>query len=170
MFLKIAGGLTLAAGVGVASMDYVVVDVRPEKDGPRIVVPVPLLAAEAALAFVPDKDLDLKMDDEARRYLPVAAELVKELRSIPDAEIVRVEDDGELVTVRKRGEVLEVRVVKGKERVAVNLPLDCVEEVLKSVGSGRLDVRRALAGLHRFGRTDLVEVVDGDEHVRVYVW
>lgn len=170
MFLKIAGGLTLAAGVGVASMDYVVVDVKPGKDAPRIVIPVPLLAAEAVLAFVPDRDLNVKIDDEARRYLPVARELVGELRSIPDAELVRVEDAGELVTVSKRGEVLEVRVVNGKERVAVNLPLDCVEEVLKSTGSGRIDVRRALAGLHRLGRTDLVEVVDGNEHVRVYAW
>lgn len=170
MFLKIAGGLTLAAGVGVASMDYVVVDVKPGKDEPRIVVPVPLLVAEAALAFVPDADMDLKMDDEARRYLPVARELIAELRTIPDAELVRVEDEGERVTVTKRGQTLEVRVAKGEERVAVNLPLDCVEDLLRSAGTGRIDVRRALRSLHGFGRTDLVEVVDGQEHVRVYVW
>jgi hypothetical protein len=170
MFLKIAGGLTLAAGVGVASMDYVVLDVKPGKDEPRIVLPVPLLAAEAALAFVPDRELDLKMDPEARRYLPVVQALARELRSMPDTELVRVEDDGEKVTIAKRGENLEVRVANGEERVAANVPLDCVEELLTSGAGGRLDVRRALRGLHRFGRTDLVEVQTADEHVRVYVW
>jgi hypothetical protein len=170
VFFKIAGGLTLAAGVGVASMDYVVVDVKPGKDDPRIVVPVPLLFAEAALAFVPDKELDLRMDDEARRYLPVAHALVRELRSIPDTELVSVEDDGEKVTITKRGETLEVRVADGEERVAVNLPLDCVEQLLDSGNAGRVDVRRALRGLHQFGRTDLVDVRNGEEHVRVYVW
>ncbi len=170
MLLKMAGAATLAASVGVASMDYVVVDVKADKDTPRIIVPVPLLAAEAALAFVPKGDLDLPLDDEARRYLPIARELIGELREMPDTEIVRVEDGDELVTVTKNGDTLEVRVTGDGERVSVNVPLESVEELLKSARGGRIDVRRALRGLHRFGRTDLVEVVSGDEHVRVYVW
>ncbi len=169
MLLKIAGAATLAAGVGVASMDYVVVDVKPDRDTPRLVIPVPLLAAEAALSLVPARDLRLDIG-EAERYVGVARELVGELRELPDTELVRVEDGGELVTVTKRGDQLQVRVSGRRERVAVNLPLECVEEILKSARGGRVDLRRALAGLHRFGRTDLVEVVDGDEHVRVYVW
>ncbi len=170
MLLKMAGAAALAASVGVASMDYVFVDVKPDKDAPRIILPVPLLAAELALAFVPPADLDVPIDDEARRYLPIARELIGELREMPDAEIVRVEDGDELVTVTKKGDVLEVRVKGDNERVSVNVPLDSVEEILKSARGGRLDVRKALRGLHRFGRTDLVEVVDGDQHVRIYVW
>lgn len=170
MLLKIAGGLTLAAGVGVASMDYVVVDVKPDRDAPRIIVPVPLLAAEAALSFVPDQDIDLRMDDEARRLLPVASALVSELRAMPDAEIVRAEDGDEEVSIAKRGESLEIRVASDRERLAVKVPLECVEGLLRSARAGRMDLRRALAGLHRFGRTDLVEIQTDREHVRVYVW
>jgi hypothetical protein len=169
VLLKIAGAATLAAGVGVASMDYVVVDVKADRDMPRLVIPVPLRAAEAALSLVPQRDVAVDIGD-AERYLAVARELVGELRRMPDAEIVRVEDRDELVSVAKRGDELQVHVSGRREQVSVNLPLDCVKEVLESVRGGRVDLRRALAGLHRLGRTDLVEVVDGSEHVRVYVW
>jgi hypothetical protein len=169
MLLKIAGAATLAAGVGVASMDYLVVDVKGDPSLPRLVIPVPLLAAEAALGLVSERELRVDVGD-AERYLPVARELIAELRRMPDTEIVRVEDRGERVSVAKRGGELQVRVSGRRESVAVNLPLDCAEELLASLEGGRLDLRRALAGPHRYGRTDLVEVVDGQQHVRVYVW
>jgi hypothetical protein len=170
VFLKIAGAATLAAGVGVASLDYLVIDVKPERDAPRIVLPVPLFVAETALAFVPDARIGVDVGD-AQRYLGVAREVVGELREIPDdTELVRVEDGEETVVVAKRGDELQVRVRSSREQVTVNLPLDSVDEILKSARNGRLDLRRALAGLHRFGRTDLVEVATGEEHVRIYVW
>lgn len=169
MLLKIAGAATLAAGVGVASMDYVVVDVKSDPELPRLVIPVPLLAAEAALALVPEQDARLEIGD-ADRYVAVARELMGELRRMPDTEIVRVEERDELVTVTKRGGQLQLRVSARRERVSVNLPLDSVEEMLDSVRGGRVDLRRALASLRRIGGGDLVEVVDADQHVRVYVW
>lgn len=170
MLLKIAGATVLAAGAGLASMDYVVVDVKPDRDAPRIIVPVPLLAAEAALRFVPDRDLTVDMGPEAERILPLARELAAELRAMPDAEIVTVEDGDEMATVAKRGDRLEIRVRNGsREQVEVNVPLECVEQALRSIASGRIDVHRIVSALHR---TDgkIVEVRNGDEHVRVFVW
>ena len=170
MLIKIAGATLLAAGAGLASMDYVVVDVRPDRDAPRIIVPVPLLAAEAALNFVPERDLRVDMDEDAKRFLPVARELADELRAMPDAEIVTVEDGSDTVRVAKRGDVLEIRVRSGgREQVDVNLPIDCLAQLLESIGSGRLDVRRAVSALHQADGT-IVEVRNGDEHVKVSVW
>lgn len=170
MLIKIAGATVLAAGAGLASMDYVVVDVRPDRDAPRIIVPVPLLAAEAALSFVPDRDLRVDIDEDAKRFLPVARELAGELRAMPDAELVTVEDGRDTVRVAKRGDRLEVRVRSGgREQVDVNLPIDCIAEVLESIGSGHFDARRAVSALHQAEGT-IVEVRSGDEHVRVSVW
>jgi hypothetical protein len=151
-------------------MDYVVADVKADRDAPRIIVPVPLLLAEAALSFVPDKDMHLSMDPGAVQLLPMAEAMVAELRTLPDVELVRVEEKDELVTITKKGDVLEVRVKSDRERVSVNVPLDSVTDVLRSAKDGRLDLHRALASLHRFGRTDLVEVQSKDEHVKIYVW
>jgi hypothetical protein len=170
MLIKIAAATTLAAGAGLASMDYVVVDVKPDRDAPRIIVPVPLLAAEAAFHFVPEREMDVDIGPEARRILPVARELAAELRAMPDTEIVSVEDGDTTVKVAKRGERLEVRVRDGgREEVDVNLPLDCVEQALGSIASGRVDVHRILSALHKAEGT-IVEVRNGDEHVRVSVW
>lgn len=170
MLLKIAGATVLAAGAGLASMDYVVVDVKADRDAPRIIVPVPLLAAEAALSFVPDRDLRLDMGPEAERILPVARELAAELRAMPDAELVRVEDGDETVSIAKRGDRLEIRVRDGsRERVDVNVPIECLEQALRSISSGRLDVRGVVSALHK-ADGNIVEVVDGAEHVRVLVW
>ena len=67
-------------------------------------------------------------------------------------------------------EELEVRVRDGgREEVDVNLPLDCVEQALGSIASGRVDVHRILSALHKADGT-IVEVRNGDEHVRVSVW
>ncbi|HET7291049.1 MAG TPA: hypothetical protein VFM88_01365 [Vicinamibacteria bacterium] len=170
MLLKIAGATALAAGAGLASMDYVVVDVKADRAAPRIVVPVPLLAAEAALSFVPQRELRVDMGRDAERLMPVARELAAELRRMPDAELVTVEDGDETVRVSKRGDLLEVRVRSGSgEQVDVNVPLECLERALASFASGRLDVRGVLSALHR-ADGKIVEVRNGTEHVRVYVW
>ena len=170
MLLKIAGATVLAAGAGLASMDYVVVDVKPDRDAPRIIVPIPLLAAEAALSFLPDRDLRVDMGPAAERMLPVARELAAELRAMPDAELVTVEDGDETVRVAKRGDRLEIRVRNGsREQININVPIECLEQALGSIASGRLALRRVVSALHR-ADGNIVEIVDGAEHVRVYLW
>ncbi len=170
MLLKIAGATVLAAGAGLASMDYVVVDVKAGREAPRIVVPVPLLAAEAALSFVPEHDLRVEMGRDAERLLPLARELAAELKAMPDADLVSVEDGDETVRVSKRGDRLEVRVRSGsREQVDVNVPIECLERALQSFASGRVDVRAIVSALHQ-ADGKIVEVRNGAEHVRVYVW
>jgi hypothetical protein len=170
MLLKIAGAATLAAGVGIASMDYVVVDVKADPDAPRIVLPVPLVAAEAALAFVPEKDLFVDVGPEAERILPVAREIAAELRTIPDTDLVTVDDGDDHVRIAKRGDRIEVHVREGDhQKVDVTVPIDCLEKALGAMHSGRVDVSRLVSALHR-ADGDLVRVEDGDTRVRITVW
>lgn len=167
MLLKAVGLLSLATVGGLASMDYAVVDVKEGgPDGTRIVVPVPVLLAETALSFAPDHARVVNVDKDAEKWLPVVRKMAAELRTIPDAELVRVQDDGSDVRIAKVGDHLEIRVHDDEDDVAVNVPLEAVDQVLGAVHGGRLDVRAALAALHS-ARGPLVEVRSGDDHVSV---
>ena len=81
----------IAAG-SVAATGVVVVDVREAHDGTHIVVPVPLALAQVAAAFVPDSKTHVRIPEHAERYLPVARQVLTELASAPDAELVSVEE------------------------------------------------------------------------------
>jgi hypothetical protein len=167
MLLKAVGVLSLATVGGLASMDYAVVDVKQGgPDGARIVVPVPLLLAEAALGFAPAEARQVKIDKDAERWLPVARKLAAELRTIPDAELVRVQEHDSDVRIAKVGDHLEIHVHDNGDDVSVNVPLETLDQVLASVHGGRLDVRAALGALHS-ANGPLVDVRSGRDHVKV---
>jgi hypothetical protein len=155
--------LVLATGL-------LVVDVQEGgPNGHRIVVPVPLLAAQAALAFVPDDELRFEMPEEAARHLPVAREVLEALAAAPDGELVRVEERDERVLVEKKGDLLHVSVHGKKgEDVEVNIPIRAALEALPK--HGRIDPGAAVAALRSLSKTSLVDVRDGDDHVRVRVY
>jgi hypothetical protein len=167
MLLKAAGAFSLAVVGGIASMDYAVVDVQEGgPKGTRIVVPVPVLLAEAALSFVPEHARHVEIDTEAEQWLPVVRKLAAELKTIPDAELIRVQDEGSDIRIAKLGDHLEVRVHDSGDDVSVNVPLDALEEVLASLEGGHLDVRRVVGALHR-AHGQLVDVHSGGDHVSV---
>ena len=170
MILKALGLVSLVTVGGLASMDYAVVDVKEGgPDGHRIVVPVPILLAQSVLAFAPDHVTQLPVDREAERWMPVARKVVAELRTIPDAELIHVQDNGSDVRISKVADHLEIRVHDHGDDVAVNVPLEAADEVLASLHGGHLDVRRALAALHR-ANGQIVDVRSGDDHVSVRVF
>lgn len=158
------------AGV-VAGTGVVVVDVK-QSDGPRIVLPIPLLLAETAARFAPvgRTDRAFRGLERAQRYLPVAEEVLAAIADAPDAELVRVEDGREQVRISKVGSMLEIRVKDGHENVSVNVPLDMVREVLAQAHHGNMNAGDLVATLRQARLTNLVEVVDRDQHVKISVW
>jgi len=171
--LAVILGVPIALLATIASLGVVVVDVREGgPDGHRIVVPVPLVFAQAALALAPVVAPADKLripDNEALQHIGVARDVLEALAAAPDGELVRVEERDELVVITKEGRSLHVRVSGKKEDVSVNVPLSLALQALPGE-DGRIRTAAlagALAGL-RF--TDLVDVQDGDDHVRVYVW
>lgn len=157
----------LAAGTGV-----MVVDVKPA-DGPRIVVPVPLALAQAAAAFVPGHAMQIPAEEvaELRQHLPAIQGILQALAEAPDAELVRVEErNGHVVSVTKRGDLVEVLVDGAREHVEATVPLALVERALEMLADGRMRPAALIGELRRQRWTDLVEVHDGGDHVRVWLF
>jgi hypothetical protein len=166
-------GVPVAMLATVASLGVVVVDVR--EDGPnghRVVVPVPLLVAQAALAVAPAVAPGDKLripDNEALEHMGLAKEVLEALAQAPDGELVRVEEPDEQVVITKEGRSLHVRVRGERESVDVNVPLHVALSALPG-RDGRIRTASLAASLGSLRFTDLVEVHDGDTHVRVWVW
>jgi hypothetical protein len=158
--------LGLVAGTGL-----VVVDVKPS-DGPRIVLPVPLFLAHAALAFAPERATEVEIP-ELGEYSEIAARLVAELRDCDDAILVEVDDGNDHVLIEKIGGELAIEVSSDREQVSVRIPLAAAAEVLESHDSGRVRVAGvldALSSLSSLSGTDLVHVKSEDEEVKIWVW
>ena len=170
--LAIVLGVPIALLATVASLGVVVVDVREGgPNGSRIVVPVPLVFAQAALALAPmaapeDK---LRVPGEAIEHLGLAREVIEALAAAPDGELVRVEERDELVVVAKEGRFLKVRVTGKRESVSVNVPLHLALQAIPGE-DGRIRTTALAGALSGVRFTDLVEVHDGNDHVRVWVW
>jgi len=170
--LAILLGVPIAMLATVASLGIVVVDVREGgPDGSRIMVPVPLVFAQAALAIAPmaapvDK---LRLPHEAAEHMGLAREVVEALAAAPDGELVRVEERDEQVVVTKEGRTLKVRVTGKRENVSVNVPLHLALSALPGP-DGRIRTAALAGALSSVRFTDLVEVHDGNDHVRVWVW
>ena len=155
-----------------ASLGVVVVDVQEGgPDGHRIIVPAPLVLAQAALAVAPAiAGEELRLPTEEVPHVEVARDIIKALAEAPDGILVKVEEPDEQVEIRKEGDKIVVRVQgKNGEDVSVNAPLSLALSALPDADGNVSTVKMAGAlGTVRF--TDLVDVHDGDTHVRVWVW
>jgi hypothetical protein len=163
----------LALVATVASLGVMVVDVREGgPNGHRVVVPVPLVLAQAAVAVAPAvAKHDLRIPDrEVLRHIGVARGVLEALAASPDGELVRVEEPDEQVVITKEGRSLHVRVHGKKgEDVSVNVPLRVALSALPDA-EGRISALDLAGSLGTVRFTDLVDVHDGDDHVRVWVW
>lgn len=169
LILAGAAAMPIAAGATVAATGIAWVDVREGgPNGTRIVLPVPLLAAEMAAAFAPIPDIRAEMDAEARAHLGTARKVLDALREAPDGEYVRVEEKDQLVVIAKEGDTLRVRVTGKDEDVTVNVPLESAAEVIRP--DGRINPAAAVRGLRHARFQTLVEVRDGDDHVKISLW
>lgn len=171
--LAVILGVPIALLATVASLGVVVVDVREGgPDGTRIVVPVPLVFAQAALAIAPVVAPADKLripDNEALEHIGLAREVLEALAQAPDGELVRVEERDELVVIAKEGRSLRIRVSGERENVSVNVPLHLALQALPDE-HGRIRTAALAGALSGVRFTDLVDVQDGNDHVRVWVW
>ncbi len=171
--LAVILGVPIAMLATVASLGVMVVDVHEGgPSGHHIVVPVPLVVAQAALALAPAVAPAEKFripDREALRHVDVARELIEALAKAPDGELVRVEERDEQVLITKVGRTLQVRVHGYKEQVSVNVPLHLALQALPDA-EGRIPTAALAGALSAVRFTDLVEVKDGNDQVRIWVW
>lgn len=167
------GTVTFLVFAGAAmNTSVLTVDVETA-EAPRMVIPVPVPLAQAALVFAPDEAKRIEAPELAR-YLPHVKRALGALREAPDARLVEVRDAGEHVEISKEDDRLRIRVREAGEgaRVDVELPLAAAEAALRSydTGSGTFDTGELISALRSAPRGDLVHVVDGAEEVTVEVW
>jgi hypothetical protein len=157
--------MALVVGTGV-----LVVDVQESGPrGHRIIVPVPLLVAQAAARFVPaaHKPLDVP---QLKAHFREAERFAQALSDAPDGEYVRVEEREQTVAITKVRGTLQVRVHGRDEEVAVDVPLAMVGELLRRCQSGSCAPADLVAALREARLTNLADVRSRDAHVRVAVW
>ena len=155
----------------VASSGLVVVDVKPS-DGPRIVVPVPLFLAHAALSFAPREATEVEVP-ELGEYPEIAGRLVAELRGCADGILVEVDDREDHVLIEKIGDEIAIEVSSDDEEVSIRIPLAAASEVLNSYDGSRIRVAGvldALSSSSSLSGTDLVHVKSENEEVKIWVW
>jgi hypothetical protein len=173
MKLAVVLGAPIAMLATVASLGVVVVDVKEGgPNGHHVVVPVPLVLAQAALAVAPvvaPPDALRVPDAEALKHVGLAREVIDALAKAPDGELVRVEERDETVVITKQGRSLHVSVNDHGQRVSVNVPLHLALQALPD-REGRIHTGALAAALGGVRFTDLVNVDDGHDKVRVWVW
>lgn len=152
-----------------ASSSCLVVDVKTS-DGPRLIVPVPLFVARAALSFAPEEAAYVTLPDEVSEYSELVLQLLDELENAPDSVLVEVDDHGDHVLIEKLGDELAIDVTTHDEEVSVRVPLGMVAEIVESCQGGEVEVSRVLSALASVSRTDLVHVRSRDEEVKVWIW
>jgi hypothetical protein len=151
-----------------ASSSCVIVDVK-QADGPRIIVPVPLMIARTALHFAPREATHIEVPELAE-YSDLGKRLVSELRDAPDGILVEVEDRNDHVTIEKVGDELEVEVHDDEDDVSVRVPLALAAQVFESYDGKTLRVAEVVGALSKVSSTNLVHVKSRDEEVRVWIW
>lgn len=169
LLLASAIAVPAAATATVAATGVAWIDVKEGgRDGHRIVLPVPLLLAETAASFVPQKELNLELG-EAAAHLGAAREVLQALAQAPDGEYVRVEEKDQQVLIEKVGDTLRVEVHgRDGEDVTVNVPLKAVSEIIDR--EGRISPARAVRLLRHARFSTLVDVHQGDQHVKITVF
>jgi hypothetical protein len=175
MLLKVGAVLAsipVALGAVVAGTGVMVVDVK-DAGGTHIVVPVPLLLAETAARFAPAPTAAAAVDREVarvRRYLPVAEEVLAAVAESPDFELARIDEGDEHVRIDKVGAALQIRIESPRETVAVNVPFDLARHALRQARDGRVAPADLVAALRHARLTQLADVSDGGDHVRITIW
>jgi hypothetical protein len=170
--LAVILGVPVAMLATVASLGIMVVDVREGgPNGHRIMVPVPLVLAQAAIALAPlaAPEHAMRVPPEALEHMGLAREVLEAIAAAPDGEFVRVEQRDEQVVVAKEGRYFKVHVTGAHQNVSVNVPLHLALQALPGP-DGRIRTAALAAALSGVRFTDLVDVQDGNDHVRVFVW
>lgn len=168
-FLAVIGSLVLLAGITLAALPWVVVDVRQaQPEAFHVTVALPLPLARAALLFV-DEDATRVEIPELARFYAEAEKMVRLLAGAPDAELVRVSSRDEEVIIAKVGDRLEINVETRDEEVRVRIPLSRLEELLSYYDGEGFEISDLLDVVEEISPGELMHVRGRDHEVAVAI-
>jgi hypothetical protein len=136
----------------------------------RLWVPVPVALGSIAAHLI---DVPLKMEgdfQEVWQYREAAAEILRQLPGLPDAEFVEVRSQRDQVSIFKRADFLHIQVDTPNEKVNVRLPIQTVERLADALSDPNASVGDLFACLEWQSAGDLVYVKTRDEEIRISLW
>jgi hypothetical protein len=136
----------------------------------RLWVPVPVALGSIAGHLI---DMPLKMEhnfQEVWQYREAAAEILRQLPGLPDADFVEVRNGREQVHIFKRANFLHIQVESPTEKVNVRLPIHTVEHLVDVLSDSNASVGDLFGCLEFQSAGDLVYVKTPTEEVRISLW
>jgi hypothetical protein len=154
----------------VMAMDWMVVDVRtPAPDAMHMRIPMPLVAARVAAAFVPDEATrDVEVPPELRQQRELVLAALRSLADGPDTTLVSVVAPDARVEVTKKGDLLRVVVDADDANVHCAVPLHGVLEALDEWDWQTFDPDMVLDVLADAPMGEMVRV-EADDGTRVVI-
>jgi len=126
-------GTAALGGVFVAHQGLVRVKVVEKTEGgDRVNLYVPAALIPVAVQLAPEDKIREALE-QAKEWLPAVRIASKELRRLPDAELVEVRDGGEHVRIRTMDGELVIDVVSDREDVHISVPLKTIERVAQEL-------------------------------------
>lgn len=126
--LVLAGAYTFREGVIRISVD------EHKLNGEHHHLIVPAAAIPLAARFVPDREIQ-RAAEQASLLLPALREFAKQLRKMPDADLVEIRDNRERVQIRAEAGKLRIDVDSPEETVHVSCPLLTIEDLAEELAS-----------------------------------
>ena len=126
--LVLAGAYTFREGVIRISVD------EHKLNGEHHHLIVPAAAIPLAARFVPDREIQ-RAAEQAALLLPALREFAKQLRRMPDADLVEIRDDRQHVQIRTEAGKLRIDVDSPEETVHVSCPLLTIEDLAEELAS-----------------------------------
>lgn len=155
-----------------AEIRWLNVDVREDRDATSVQLHLPLPLVTAVLSAVDTRGfrrgvIELDLGEAEVDWVA----LLREVRSAPEGEYVKVDDATTLMSISKRGGTVLVTVTEkseGGERVELRLP-ETILEAIDVGGGNRLDLVRLVSSLGAVGAGEVLNVASASAHVRVWV-
>jgi hypothetical protein len=172
MLNRILKGLAIlgAAAVVVAlSMTWVVVSVFIPADGLRLWIPAPVVLAQGAVSIVDPPELHKAIPVEGE-HARLAAAALRELETVDDAELVRIESAEETVVIRLQEGRIHVEVDNATDHVRVHAPVREVREFLEGFEDGPVEPFEVFRLARSLPSGPLVEVDNPEAQVSIRVW
>jgi hypothetical protein len=136
----------------------------------RVWVPIPVALAHLAGAVM-DTPLRMEPDfQEVWQHREAAAEILRQLPGLPDADLVQVDSGKDHVRIFKRADALFVQVDTPQEKVNVRLPIQTIERLAEVLESPDSSVGDLIACLDWQSSGELVYVKTEQEEVRISLW
>lgn len=170
MILAGAASIPLLLGLLVSATGLAIVDIHEDgPDGTRLVIPVPLVFGDAAMLFVDDEKIQMDYP-EFGPHREAVLRLARELKNVPDSRLVEVSEPGQQVTVDKEGDRLVINIHDGNDEVRANVPVASLETLAERYDGKALRPRDLMAAARQARSGELVDIQDGNDRVRIWIW